>query len=121
MKVFGWILISSVLAVPVLIGVGLYKWLRSHADLPAWRSAVGVMSSVLALVSWSLFIFGAFRGWIGGFRSHYVTHLGASNAGLGVSVLALLCAFFLNRTSRVLGLLSSMVMFFLWGGSQLVA
>jgi hypothetical protein len=121
MKLLGWILVISVLTTPLLIAVGFYRWFCSRNVLPTWRSVVGIAGSALALTSWGLFLLGVFRGWIGGFGSHYVTSLGVSNAGLLLSAVAVFCALFLSKLGRILGIMSSMIMVFLWGGSQLVA
>jgi hypothetical protein len=121
MRFFGWMLIISVLAVSSLVASSFYRWFRLRDQLPTWRSILGVSGTVLALASWTLFIVGVFRGWIGGFGSHYVTRLDVSNFGLAISAAGFLCVFFLHKWSRVLGTLSAATVFFLWGGSQLVA
>jgi hypothetical protein len=121
MRFFGWMLMISVLAVPALIASTFYGWFRLRHDLPTWRSILGVSGAVLALTSWTLFIVGVFRGWIGGFGSHYVTRLDVSNFGLAISAAGFLCVFFLHKWSRTFGTASAAIVLFLWGGSQLVA
>jgi hypothetical protein len=121
MRLFGWMLVIAVLAVPGLIATCVYKWLRSRRDLATWRNILGVAGSLLTLTSWALFVFGAFTGWIGGFGSHYVTRLDVSNWGLAISAAGLLCTSFLSKGSRAFGITSAAITFILWGGSQLVA
>ena len=111
----------SVLAVPALIASTFYRWFRLRHDLPTWRSIFGRFWYRTCLTSWTLFIVGVFRDWIGGFGSHYVTRLDVSNFGLVISAAGFLCVFFLHKWSRMLGTMSAAIVFFLWGGSQLVA
>ena len=121
MRFFGWMLVTSVLAVPALIASCFYRWVGLRHDLPTWRSILGVSGTVLALASWILFIVGVLRGWIGGFGSHNVTRLDVSNFGLAISAAGLIGAVFLHRWIRTLGTVSAAIVLFLWGGSQLVA
>ena len=121
MRFFGWMLMISGLAVPALTATTFYGWFRLRHDLPTWRNILGVSGTVLVLASWILFIVGVFRGWIGGFGSHYVTRLHVSNFGLAISAAGFLCVFFLHKWSRTIGSVSAAIVFFLWAGSQLVA
>ena len=121
MRIFGWMLIVTVLAAPVLVAIGFYHWFELRHEVPTCRSIVGVTGAVLALTSWSLFVAGAFRGWIGGFGSHYITRLDISNFGLAISATGILCALFLRKRSRAFGVISAGIVLILWGGSQLVA
>lgn len=114
MRFFGWLLIISVLAVPILIASSLFRWFRLCHDLPTWRSILGVLGAVLALASWTLFIVGALRGWIGGFGSHYVTRLNVSNFGFAISAAGFIGAFFLQKWSRTFGTVSAAIVLFLW-------
>lgn len=124
MRIMAWLLLLIVLSVPFLIGAAAYGWFRTRRELPRWQSFMGISGAGLAILSWSFFIVGVFRGWIGGFGSHSVTSLRASNFGLMVSMVSMVsfvCVLFLRSRSRICGIASTGIVFFLWAGSQLVA
>jgi hypothetical protein len=109
------------LSVPLLGLFALVVWFkRFRSDLPLWRNALGLVSVVAVGVNWAWFLFLAYCGQIGGFGTHYMTTRSADRYVL-VARAAIPASFAFKGKSRFLALLSALLMFALWGGSEMVA
>ena len=80
MKVVSLVILLVLLAIPGLLGAARLSWSRRTRNvLPRWRNIVGAAGILLVLGVWSLFVLGSFRGWVGGFGSHYLTQPAIAN------------------------------------------
>jgi uncharacterized membrane protein len=112
----------SVLFAPGLVAVAFVNWTRKTRHmLSGWRSIVGVAGMALTSSAWFLFAVGVVRGWVGGFGSHYLTHPMVANWCLLISFVGILSVAFLKKPSRLCAELASILVFFLWFGSEMVA
>jgi hypothetical protein len=122
MKIVGWLVLLSVLAVPILLASAWLSWFNvARQTLSAWRSSLGIIGTAMVLIAWTLFLVGTFKGWIGGFGSHYITQPWIADRCLMTSLVGVLCTSLLRSRSRAYGVLAGILTFLVWGGSELVA
>jgi len=109
------------LSVPILSIAALVLWFkRLRAELPLWRSAVGVATLFVLLGNWVWFLWLACVGEIGGFGTHFLTTRSADEYLL-IPLAAIVTSVALKSKSRALAVVASFLMFALWGGSEMVA
>ena len=121
MRLSGIIFAIWMISIPVLGVSALVLWFkRLRSGLSTWRSIVGTASVAVVLTSWVLFVWMAHAGQIGGFGSHYMTAR-VVDRYLLISLGTLATSFALASWSRATAVTASLLMFALWGASELVA
>lgn len=68
------LLATWVVSVPALGVVAFVLWFRRlRAEMPFWRSALGLATLTAVLANWVCFLWLACIGEIGGFGTHFIT------------------------------------------------
>jgi hypothetical protein len=121
MSLKGIFMATWILAIPAFGCAALFLWLRSlRRAIPRWRSALGVGGIFVVAANWLWFLWLANSGEIGGFGTHYVTTRSAGRYTL-IALATIGTSLLLEARSRAFAIVSSVLLFALWGGSQMVA
>ena len=121
MSLKGVFMLAWMLAIPASGIVAFVVWFKHlRIVLPWWRSVIGIAAIFAVIANWLWFIWLANAGQIGGFGTHYMTTRSADRYVL-IALATIGASLALRARSRAFAVISSVLLFALWGGSEMVA